>query len=706
MPSLSTIYYQIKLLPPKVVIKKLLRLSGFLKKRVGEGIDTSRSNYIFSENGYGLRNDVFRIPELESLSEVEKERLIDLGNEIISHKFNLLGSGSQELSYKMKIEGFEGHSYIPSVPKIPAVVREQSKYFEEQIFSGYKAIPWSIDFRSGYTWPLIAGTQLRPAPVPGVDIKNPWELGRMQHLPKLALAAASMAETDRNYFQRCIAEFRAQIYDFRASCPPGLGVQWSSAMDVGIRMVNILIAWDWLRQAGMPESTKFDSDLRNMALEHQSFVLSHIEYADGQPNNHYFSNLCSLVIIGRYLHDDPQIRNRARWALANIIYELERQFLSNGSNFEGSTHYHLFTVEMLLVALSSLNTMSLEERKQYIDDSTFPDNSNKEITDPLTSKEEIRFLISGEDLSGKCKDLRDKLEQIFSVSKSIAIGRDDIPRFGDEDGGSYIDLDLIAKGNTKNRHYDIAFNQKSLYYHFYKANLNKGFLQLYDSSQTKNVILGLGIHRIAAGDSEVLIKNSSLGLYGRGGHNHNDNLSFILIKKGKEIITDPGTYNYTGDPEYRNLFRSTEYHNTPQVEDKQINPFGKSIEELFWFRADKSRPETVTLTENTFIGAHHGFGRKTERAFLLSPDKLLIKDKYHGKGNIVSRLHIHPLFSVRPAGNGIEINLKGKWFATIDCDHELQIDEYDFSPTYGSRIKAVRIIAQSNGEDINWSIAL
>ena len=204
----------------------------------------------------------------------------------------------------------------------------------------------------------------------------------------------------------------------------------------------------------------------------------------------------------------------------------------------------------------------------------------------------------------------------------------------------------------------------------------------------------------------MLIKNSGLGLYGRGGHNHNDNLSFILLKNGKEFITDPATYTYTGDPDSRNIFRSTAMHNTPQAAGKEINPFGEPTEELFWYRGDKANPKVSSHTENSWIGSHSGYSKKTDRAFILSPDKLLIKDKYHGKQPITSRLHLHPRVSARPTGNGIELHENGKWFATVNCDSELMLNEYWFSPTYGRKVKSVVIIAESPAGELNWSIAL
>ncbi len=49
---------------------------------------------------------------------------------------------------------------------------------------------------------------------------------------------------------------------------------------------------------------------------------------------------------------------------------------------------------------------------------------------------------------------------------------------------------------------------------------------------------------------------------GRGGHGHNDILSFELFLNGFNVVTDCGAYLYTASREWRNRFRSTAFHNT------------------------------------------------------------------------------------------------------------------------------------------------
>ena len=54
----------------------------------------------------------------------------------------------------------------------------------------YKTIDWQRDFKSGYRFSSKKWykSQRKNIP-PGVDIKVPWELSRLQHLPQMAIFA-------------------------------------------------------------------------------------------------------------------------------------------------------------------------------------------------------------------------------------------------------------------------------------------------------------------------------------------------------------------------------------------------------------------------------------------------------------------------------------------------------------------------------------
>ena len=73
--------------------------------------------------------------------------------------------------------------------------------------------------------------------------------------------------------------------------------------------------------------------------------------------------------------------------------------------------------------------------------------------------------------------------------------------------------------------------------------------------------------------AHVVVDCGEVGMRGRGGHGHNDILSFELFLNGFNVVTDCGAYLYTASREWRNRFRSTAFHNTVQVDGEELNRF-------------------------------------------------------------------------------------------------------------------------------------
>jgi hypothetical protein len=70
------------------------------------------------------------------------------------------------------------------------------------------------------------------------------------------------------------------------------------------------------------------------------------------------------------------------------------------------------------------------------------------------------------------------------------------------------------------------------------------------------------------GDERYLIFDC--GPLGAGNHGHLDLLNVELAAYGRSLVVDPGRYSYdeSGEPNWRALFRGTSYHNTVQVDGR------------------------------------------------------------------------------------------------------------------------------------------
>ena len=73
-----------------------------------------------------------------------------------------------------------------------------------------------------------------------------------------------------------------------------------------------------------------------------------------------------------------------------------------------------------------------------------------------------------------------------------------------------------------------------------------------------------GVAVMTCGATHALVDAGPFGAL-HSGHSHSDTLSIIVRSGGEEILIDPGTYTYTGEPEWRDWFRGSSAHNTIRV---------------------------------------------------------------------------------------------------------------------------------------------
>ncbi|MBN1182925.1 MAG: alginate lyase family protein [Bacteroidales bacterium] len=147
---------------------------------------------------------------------------------------------------------------------------------------------------------------------------------------------------------------------------------------------------------------------------------------------------------------------------------------------------------------------------------------------------------------------------------------------------------------------------------------------LYDNLQFKCFPdFGLYIFR-----SDLLYLAISAGPTGhnkKGGHGHNDKLSFDLYIDGKDVIFDPGTYLYTPIPEMRNYFRSTKVHNTVQFGNEEQNNFTGDKRDLFKL-IQQHHCEVIEKTDQSlgFLLSYRNYVHA--RYFIITDDRIIIKD--------------------------------------------------------------------------------
>jgi len=583
----------------------------------------------------------------------------------LDHQFDLLGSGPVHVAYGMRAEGFDGHGYPPVAkpPEAGALARRLSPgnrkrsaeirgLIGPQNGEGYVPIDWQIDFKSGFRW-----SERRPAKMivyghrPGADVKVPWELARMQHLPQLAIAFA-MDRAGIDGFQPPEAyknEFRNQVLDFTAANPPRFGVNWSCTMDVAIRAANWCLAFDLFRAAGGTFDDAFLAEFHAALTAHGRHIRANLEWHPTYRANHYLADISGLLFVAAYL---PKTRETGSWlgfATEELIREVERQFTADGANFEASTCYHRLSAEMaayataLVLGLTDDNASGpfpaehakrLERMAEFTIHATKPDGHVAQIGDNDSGRFFKLFPVvtDEETLAENHLDHRGLVAAINGL-----FGRDDFAAFaGRELAAESAIVRRLAKGKTLPTGATPFAARGRLVRSGTQApeGGDETVIQLPDPGVLEGLVTaaypGFGLFIFSSPRLFLSLRAGPIGQNGNGGHAHNDQLAMELQIDGEDWLADPGTYVYTPSPERRDAYRSVQAHAAPRSGDMEPASLGIGLFRL----ENRAKAECLHFDVTGFHGRHFGYGRPIHRVVEIGQGRITIRDVMEPGGGL------------------------------------------------------------------------
>jgi hypothetical protein len=534
-------------------------------------------------------------------------------------------------------------------------------------------IDWHRDFKSGYRWSQrfyqdIEVTRLDD----DSDAKVPWELSRGHQLLTLARAARLFED------ERYAAELERQLDSWLEANPPGIGINWVTPMEVGIRSVNLVWAI-----ATLEEWRPLDAQVRDRLIASLRWHGHHIEAnLEGTPylrSNHYLGDILGLLLLGSVLSGEPAASKWSAFARREFEREIVRQVHEDGVSFEASLAYHGLVLEMLLVAA-------------------------------------FVAAWAGTPLSN---EFHQRLRRMAGVSQSVRHPNGRIPLFGDQDSGRILPegfarppthdnlLWLAAAVVGATKPFDGPVNPEVAW--TFGVDRWRRVAELPGPQVAPDAFRDGGIYVLRSIRTHVVVRCGDVGQSGSGGHSHNDALSYELSVDGVPLIVDSGTYAYTFDVEARNRFRSTRAHNTVLVDDMEIHPIDPArIFELRRF----ARPEVEVcrLSGDSWelVGSHDGYRRLADpvvhrRSFSLTLDggELTVRDDLVGTGThlLQSFVHFAPGASIRRMNDSsYEVQFGDARatisFAGVDSD-ELSFGEDFVSDNYAVRERALVLSASA-----------
>lgn len=499
------------------------------------------------------------------------------------------------------------------------------------------------------------------------DLKVTWELGRMQYLPRLAIAFRISGDP------KYVESIRELVNDWQAHTPYPLGVHWASSLEAAFRTLSLL--WVRVLLAGNDSVSVAVRSAIGPIVARSAWHIEHFLSTYSSPNTHLLGEAVGLYFVGTLC---PELAGAARWRKKGweVIQEHARtRVRPDGAYYEQSTYYHVYALDLFLHA-RILAARNNEPIPAGFDDA-----------------------------------LKGMLEYLALLSQAGTP-----PRFGDDDGGRVFDgrrnraehlVDPLALGAAFYRTGIYKMPQvrptEEMIWLLGQEGLNT-FQTLPEWTGTNSARFPhAGVYVLHAGKghrSQLFMDAGPLG-GDSGGHGHADALSLTLNVDGLPILIDPGTGNYVGAGNERTEFRGTAAHNTATVDGlsqaEPRTPFS-------WHRWPEVEVQDAISTPGFDLidASHDGYSRLADpvihrrAVFSLHEGFWIVLDRFRAAGAHEIAVHWHVSPDCR-----IELQTEGRiavgsgdtqlhmWVAGKDWDRKVEPGKY--SPAYGA-IEAASVL--------------
>jgi hypothetical protein len=413
------------------------------------------------------------------------------------------------------------------------------------------------------------------------DVKQLWEPSRHQHLT--VLAAAYAATGDPRYAERVADHLKS----WWAGNPPMRGVHWVSGIELGIR----LLSWVWVRRLldgwpGAPGLFEDNPEALHQIRLHQSWLAA-FPSRGSSANNHVIAELAGQVAASCAFPWFPESRRWRRDAIARLDDQLERNTFPSGLNRELATEYHGLVLELGLAAAVEADAAGM----------AVPDTTWR------------------------------VLARMVDALAAVVDTRLQPPRQGDADDGHGLVLDgagtdrwssLLATGAA-------LFGRAPWWPECAPVDVRTALL--IPLTRPRPMLGGRPMrrpHHLADAGLTVLrtrdrdtgaeiwcrCDGGPHGFLSIAAHAHADALSVEVRHDGVDVLADPGTYCYHGEPRWRAYFRSTLGHNTLELDGRDQSVSGGPF---LWTRHTHGR---VLLADDPSAGIsrwraeHDGYSRR------------------------------------------------------------------------------------------------
>ncbi|MEU5088911.1 alginate lyase family protein [Streptomyces sp. NPDC021356] len=458
------------------------------------------------------------------------------------------------------------------------------------------------------------------------DVKQIWELSRHQYLT--VLAAAYALTGNERYAERVAEHLRS----WWAANAPLRGVHWTSGIELGIR----LLSWVWIRRLldGWPGAAALfeGNPVALRQIWHHQRWLAAFPSRGSSANNHVIAEAAGQFAAACAFGWFP---SSARWR-ADALRSLERHLRSNtfgsGLNRELATEYHGLVLELGLAAVAEADAAG--------------------VPVPAT----IRLV----------------LLRMTDALAAVVDNRLRPPRQGDADDGH----GLVVDGEGTDRWVSLLATGDAVFGSLpwwpavtgtdVRTPLLAALIRPYSKDGTAPAVCRPASRPARFADAGMTILRGPAGIWCRcdGGphgflsiaaHAHADALSVEVRHDGVDVLADPGTFCYHGQPEWRQYFRSTLGHNTLQLDGGDQSVSGGPF---LWTRHPRTRvlvADTSGQAVARWCAEHDGYRPSVHRRLVElteASQELRVVDEVRGPRRAVRlAFHLGPAIAADLTGN-------------------------------------------------------
>jgi uncharacterized heparinase superfamily protein len=511
------------------------------------------------------------------------------------------------------------------------------------------------------------------------DIKYVWEPSRFQHLS--AMAYAANAEQQTGYIVRSLDSW------LKAN-PYLCGVHWTSSLELAERV----FAWAFIYPR-IADHVAGDDNFRRRWLESIYLHLARISrklsfYSSA--NNHLIGELVGLFVGATCFDFWPECsgwRDRARRLLER---EIRLQVGDDGVDREQAMSYHLFVLELLLLAFAVGRNTGHPFSEGYAQ----------------------------------------RLRGMAGFLDAVATASGDLPWYGDsDDARGFVLSDEESALAVTTQLAGLLFSEPQ-WLRFSKTPtaaaqaLLPDLLDKLDQPRDTRIAprelfrdAGLACVRTRDGSVGLVIDFGPLGFPSPAAHGHADALSIWLSIGDEYFLVDAGTYAYHSHPEWRGYFRGTAAHNTARIDGQNQSQIAgrflwsaKANARLLRFE-DNSDQVMIAAEHDGYQRLPHPVTHQRTVAFDRTTGNTSVEDSFRGTGchQIELFFHLHEdaeILSVSDGEAQIDWRRRRITFSAPDRNAKWEIFRGSEDPKLGWRshrfnqkqpIATLRIRAEIDG---------